>query len=55
MQSYRITADEAKKRLIEGNRNYIMRNELANDVSPDTLLRFCRNFDHVHFITSIYG
>lgn len=43
MQSYRITAEEAKKRLIEGNRRYIASEELTNDVSPGTLLRFCRS------------
>ncbi|MBP5378092.1 MAG: carbonic anhydrase [Ruminococcus sp.] len=41
MHSYRITADEAKKRLIDGNRKYIDSLELTSDVSPETLLRFC--------------
>lgn len=43
MQSYRITADEAKRRLIDGNQKYIRSNELTSDVSPDTLVRFCNN------------
>ena len=40
MQSYRITADEARKRLITGNQIYIEKNELCTDVSPENLLRF---------------
>jgi len=43
MESYRITADEAKRRLVEGNRRYIELSELKTDVSPDNLLRFSRN------------
>ncbi|MBR5681905.1 MAG: carbonic anhydrase [Ruminococcus sp.] len=43
MQSYRITAEEAKKRLINGNQRYIGSDELKSDVSPDTLLRFSRS------------
>ena len=40
MESYRITAEEAKKRLIIGNQKYIESHELTSDVSPDTLLKF---------------
>lgn len=40
MQSYRITADEAKKRLIIGNQKYISSNKHTSDTSPETLLRF---------------
>lgn len=43
MQSYRITADEAKKRLIIGNKKYIGSTELTSDISPETLLRFSQN------------
>ena len=43
MQSYRITADEAKERLITGNQKYIDSHELRNDVSPENLLKFSRN------------
>ena len=39
MQSYRITADEAKSRLISGNEKYIQSRTLSCDVSPETLLR----------------
>lgn len=39
MQSYRITADEAKARLISGNEKYIQSRTLSCDVSPETLLR----------------
>ena len=40
MQSYRITADEAKRRLISGNEKYIQSRTLSCDVSPETLQRF---------------
>ncbi|NLT10497.1 MAG: carbonic anhydrase [Ruminococcus sp.] len=40
MQSYKITADEARKRLAAGNQKYITSTQLTNDVSPDTLLRY---------------
>ena len=40
MQSYRITADAAKEKLIIGNRKYVESNVLQNDVSPENLLRF---------------
>ena len=43
MQSYKITADEAKKRLIIGNQKYIEANELRNDVSPENLLKFSKS------------
>ena len=43
MNSYRITADEAKERLIAGNQRYVGSNELRNDVSPENLLRYCKN------------
>ena len=43
MQTYRITAEEAKKRLITGNQKYIESNRLASDVSPDTLLKFSQS------------
>ena len=43
MQSYRILADEAKKRLITGNQKYIVSNEMRNDVSHGNLLRFSQN------------
>ena len=43
MQSYRITAEEAMKRLITGNHKYVGSNELRNDVSPENLLRFSQN------------
>ena len=43
MQSYRITAKEAKERLITGNRKYIESKELKNDVSHENLLRFSQN------------
>ena len=43
MQSYRITAEEAKERLITGNHKYVESQELRNDVSPENLLRFCQN------------
>lgn len=43
MQSYKITADEAKKRLIIGNQKYIEANELSNDVSPENLLKFSKS------------
>ena len=43
MQSYRITADEAIKRLITGNQKYVKSNEFINDVSPNNLLKYCQN------------
>lgn len=43
MQSYRITAEEAKKRLIIGNQRYIGSDELTSDISPDTRLKFSRS------------
>ncbi|SHM38777.1 carbonic anhydrase [Ruminococcus flavefaciens] len=43
MKEYRITAEEAKKRLTIGNQKYIKSNELSSDVSPDTLLRFSQS------------
>ncbi len=43
MKSYRITAEEAKKRLITGNQKYIESDGLTSSVSPDTLLRFSRS------------
>ena len=43
MQPYRITAEEAKNRLIIGNQKYTESNELTSIVSPDTLLRFSRS------------
>ena len=43
MKEYRITAEEAKKRLIIGNQKYIVSNELTSNVSPDTLLGFSRS------------
>lgn len=43
MQSYRISANEAKERLITGNRKYMESNELRNDVSSGNLLKFSQN------------
>ena len=43
MQSYRITAEEAKERLVKGNRKYVEATEARNDVSPENLLRFSTN------------
>lgn len=43
MQTYRITADEAKERLITGNQKYARSNKLVSDVSPENLLRFSQN------------
>lgn len=43
MQSYRISAKEAKERLIAGNQKYVEMNELSTDVSPTNLLRSCKN------------
>ena len=43
MESYRITADEAKKRLVAGNKKYVESAELRNDVSPANLLKFSQN------------
>jgi carbonic anhydrase len=40
MQSYRITADEAKKRLEEGNSNYVHANDLTFDTSCEHLRAF---------------
>lgn len=40
MELYRITAEEAKRRLIIGNQKYMDSHELTSDVSPDTLLKF---------------
>ena len=40
MESYRITADQAKKQLVTGNQKYIAARELKTDVSPETLLKF---------------
>ena len=39
MNEYRINADEAKKRLIIGNKNYTVSSRLTSDVSPDILIR----------------
>lgn len=43
MQSYKITADEAKARLICGNKSFMASNTLSSDVSSDTLLHFSKN------------
>ena len=43
MQSYRITADEAKKRLITGNQKYVGSHEITNDVSSENLLKISQN------------
>lgn len=43
MQPYRITAEEAKSRLLSGNRKYIETNKLTCDVSPETLRYFSEN------------
>ena len=40
MESYRITADQAKIQLVTGNQKYIAARELKTDVSPETLLKF---------------
>ena len=40
MQSYRITADEAKKRLEEGNYNYVNTNKYSCVTSPERLRSF---------------
>ena len=43
MQSYRITADEAKERLVTGNQKYFELSELKSDISPENLLKFSQN------------
>ena len=43
MQSYRITADEAKERLVTGNQKYVELSELKSDISPENLLKFSQN------------
>ncbi len=43
MQSYNITADEARKKLISGNQKYIRSVQLTSDVSPETLMRFSQS------------
>ena len=43
MKEYRITAEEAKKRLIIGNQKYIESNELTSDVSPEKLLKISQS------------
>lgn len=43
MQSYKITADEAKRRLVEGNEKFVASRTLSSDVSPETLLHFSQN------------
>ncbi|MBQ3948491.1 MAG: carbonic anhydrase [Ruminococcus sp.] len=43
MQSYKITADEAKERLIIGNQKYVETNEITNDVSQENLLKFSQS------------
>ena len=43
MQSYRITAAEARERLIAGNKKYIANKELTADVSPETLAKFSKS------------
>lgn len=43
MKSYRIKADEAKERLVIGNKKYIASSEITSDVSHETLLRFSNN------------
>lgn len=40
MESYKITADTAKERLIIGNEKYVKSKELVCDVSQKTLLHF---------------
>ena len=43
MQSYRITADEAKERLVTGNQKYVELSELKSDISHENLLKFSQN------------
>ena len=43
MEAYRITAEEAKKRLLDGNRKYTGAQTLTADVSPAALLRASRH------------
>ncbi|MBP0966898.1 MAG: carbonic anhydrase [Oscillospiraceae bacterium] len=43
MEAYRITAKEAKQRLLEGNRKYTAAQTLTADVSPAALLRASRH------------
>lgn len=43
MQEYRIKANEAKQRLIQGNRRFMEMRELTCNVSPETLLHFSEN------------
>ena len=43
MQSYKITADEAKERLIIGNQKYVQTNKITNDVSQENLLKFSQS------------
>lgn len=43
MKEYRISAEEAKQRLIIDNQKYIESNELTSNVAPDTLLKFSQS------------
>ena len=43
MKEYRISAEEAKQRLIIGNQKYIVSTELTSNVSQDTLLKFSQS------------
>ena len=43
MESYKITADKAKERLIIGNEKYVKSKELICDVSQEALLHFSEN------------
>lgn len=43
MQPYRIKADEAKERLIIGNKKYVESKVFQSDVSSENLLRFSNN------------
>ena len=43
MQGYTYTADEAKRRLIEGNRKYVAENTASVDISQRVLIDACEN------------
>ncbi|MCM1530563.1 MAG: carbonic anhydrase [Alistipes sp.] len=43
MQEYRVTADEAKQRLIDGNIEYVYTNRYETDISSAHLKRFVKN------------
>lgn len=43
MQEYRITADEAKQYLIDGNKDYVRADKYEADISPAHLKKFVKN------------